>query len=90
MNKKTLHGMMAMVTTIAISITATSMAAPPPSTSLSWQKVVNNGDYIPTASCNPIAPTSPPCRRFNSYNQPSVNEKNLVVFRVEISRKNAA
>lgn len=81
MNKKTLHGMMAMVTTIAISITATSMAAPPPSTSLSWQKVVNNGDYIPTASCNPIAPTSPPCRRFNSYNQPSVNEKNLVVFR---------
>ncbi len=62
----------------AFAVTATSVASPP---SLSWQTVVNNGDYIPTASCNPTTPTSPPCRKFNSYNQPSVNEKNLVVFR---------
>jgi hypothetical protein len=29
MNKKTLHGMMAMVTTLAISVTATSMGVCP-------------------------------------------------------------
>lgn len=78
MNKQTLCSTMAIVVTIAISVTTTSMAAPP---SFNWQTVVNNGDFIPTASCNPITPTSPPCRKFNSYNQPSVNEKNLVVFR---------
>jgi hypothetical protein len=80
MNKQALKCTMAIVTTLAISATSTSMASPPPH-SLSWQTVVNNGDYIPTASCNPTTPTSPPCRKFNSYNQPSVNEKNLVVFR---------
>ena len=47
----------------AFAVTATSVASPP---SLSWQTVVNNGDYIPTASCNPTTPTSPPCRKFNS------------------------
>ena len=80
MNKQALNCTMAIVTTLAISATATSMASSPPP-SFSWQTVVNNGDYIPTASCNPTTPTSPPCRKFNSYNQPSVNEKNLVVFR---------
>jgi len=72
---------MAIVAALAVSATATSVVASPPSPSFSWQTVVNNGDYIPTASCNPTTPTSPPCRKFNSYNQPSVNEKNLVVFR---------
>jgi hypothetical protein len=72
---------MAIVTTLTISATATSVAAPPPAPSFSWQTVVNNGDYIPTANCNPTTSTSAPCRKFNSYNQPSVNEKNLVVFR---------
>ncbi|MDP3009855.1 MAG: hypothetical protein Q8N30_12405 [Methylococcales bacterium] len=81
MNKQTLNCKMAIVTTLTISATATTVAAPPPSPSFSWQTVVNNGDYIPTANCNPTTSTSAPCRKFNSYNQPSVNEKNLVVFR---------
>ncbi|MDO9214202.1 MAG: hypothetical protein Q8Q54_18180 [Methylococcales bacterium] len=81
MNKQTLNCTMAIVTTLTISATATSLAAPPPAPSFSWQTVVNNGDYIPTANCNPTTSTSAPCRKFNSYNQPSVNEKNMVVFR---------
>ncbi len=81
MNKKTLNCTMAIVTTLAISAAVTSVASPPPQPSFSWQTVVNNGDYIPTANCKPTTPISPPCRKFNSYNQPSVNEKNLVVFR---------
>jgi len=48
-----------------------------------WSTVVNNGDYMPTDLCDPTvpAPSSPPCRTFNSYNQPSVNANELVVFR---------
>lgn len=48
-----------------------------------WTTVVNNGDFMPTDQCDPsaAAPTAPPCRNFNSYNQPSVNASGLVVFR---------
>lgn len=48
-----------------------------------WQVVVNNGDFMPTDTCDPTVsnPTTPPCRKFNSYNQPSVNAKQLVVIR---------
>jgi len=46
-----------------------------------WSTVVNNGDDMPTATCNPAAPLAPLCRKFNSYNQPSVNAARLVVFR---------
>jgi hypothetical protein len=46
-----------------------------------WSTVVNNGDYMPTDSCNPAAPVSDSCKKFNSYNQPSVNARELVVFR---------
>ncbi|MCW8807652.1 MAG: hypothetical protein OQK79_06010, partial [Rhodanobacter sp.] len=48
-----------------------------------WRTVVNNGDFMPSTSCAPSAPapTSPPCRLFNSFNQPSVNTQGLVVFR---------
>jgi len=56
-------------------------AAPPDSYPFTWSTVVNNGDYMPTDSCDPAAPVSPPCKKFNSYNQPSVNARQLVVFR---------
>jgi hypothetical protein len=48
-----------------------------------WQVVVNNGDFMPTNTCDPTVPdpTTPPCRTFNSYNQPSVNAGQLVVIR---------
>lgn len=58
-------------------------AAPPESYQFAWSTVVNNGDYMPTETCDPTVPepTSPPCRKFNSYNQPSVNADQLVVMR---------
>ena len=46
--------------------------------------MVNNGDYMPTDSCdptNPPTPAEPTCRNFNSYNQPSVSADQLVVMR---------
>ena len=48
-----------------------------------WRTVANNGNFMPSTSCVPSAPapTSPPCRFFNSFNQPSVNTEGLVVFR---------
>lgn len=58
-------------------------ATPPVSTPISWitwSTVVNNGYFMPTTTCDPAAP-SPTCRTFNSYNQPSVNTHDLVVFR---------
>ena len=64
----------------ASAITATSAAAPVMA-NFKWQTVVNNGDDMPTGNCIPTTPTIPPCRKFNSYNQPSLNEKRLVVFR---------
>ena len=56
--------------------------AAPPAIS-AWQVVVNNGDFMPTNTCDPTVPdpTTPPCRNFNSYNQPSVNADQLVVIR---------
>lgn len=36
---------------------------------------------MPTDTCTPESPTEPPCRKFNSYNQPSVNIDGLVVIR---------
>jgi hypothetical protein len=67
--------------TVIAAAVQSAMAAPP--VSFNWSTVVNNGDYIPTNTCDPTAanPTTPPCKKFNSYNQPSVNEKGLVVFR---------
>jgi len=43
-----------------------------------WQTVVNNGDLMPTETCR-ADPAN--CRTFNSYNQPSLNAKKMVVFR---------
>ena len=41
---------------------------------LDWTTVVNNDDLVPTATKN-----------FNSYNQPSINDAGLVVFRARSS-----
>jgi hypothetical protein len=54
--------------------------APPQSYRFAWSTVVNNGDYMPTDSCDPAAPGAS-CKKYNSYNQPSVNARQLVVFR---------
>jgi hypothetical protein len=62
-------------------IVGSAEGAPPESNRFTWSTVVNNGDYMPTDSCNPAAPVSPPCKKFNSYNQPSVNAREFVVFR---------
>lgn len=58
-------------------------AAPSDAYPFHWSTVVNNGDFMPTDACDPLDPeaASPPCRRFNSYNQPSVNANGLVVMR---------
>ena len=59
------------IVAVAASMLATAAAAagPIPST-LEWKTVVNNGDNFPGTQ-----------KRFNSYNQPSVNAFGLVVFR---------
>ena len=63
--------------TLVVAIGAATMAAAAaPVTAFDWQVVVNNGDYMPTDACdptNPPTPAGPTCRKFNSYNQPSVN-----------------
>jgi len=63
----------------AVAATDTVNAAPPAISA--WQVVVNNGDYMPTDACDPSVPSTPTCRTFNSYNQPSVNASQLVVIR---------
>ena len=60
---------------------ASATAAPPATYPFTWSTVMNNGDPMPTANCDPAAPTVPPCRTFNSYNQPSVNKDQVVVIR---------
>jgi hypothetical protein len=42
-----------------------------------WLTVVNQNDVMP----NTITPTNPAGRNFNSFNQPSVNDRGRVVFR---------
>jgi hypothetical protein len=41
-----------------------------------WETVVNNADPVPTTN---------PVKNFNSYNQPSINDAGLVVFRARSS-----
>jgi hypothetical protein len=54
------------------SVAAGALAAPPAPPLFDWATVVNNTDPMPGA---------PGGRRFNSYNQPSVNVNGLVVLR---------
>lgn len=69
-------------TIMAIGFAALQNALADPSVAVfDWATVVNNGDYMPTDTCDPSAPSIPSCRTFNSYNQPSVNVDGLVVMR---------
>ncbi len=73
----------ALLSGICASLLTATAAAVPPDT-FTWSTVVNNGDYMPTDSCdptNPPTPAEPTCRNFNSYNQPSVSADQLVVIR---------
>ncbi|MDD5113591.1 MAG: hypothetical protein PHC94_06210 [Methylobacter sp.] len=82
MNKRTLNSITIVIAAALIIPTAAATdTAKPVAPSFKWQTVVNNGDYIPSDDCNPSIPSAPPCRKFNSYNQPSLNTKRLVVFR---------
>jgi len=70
--------------TLCVALLAVTMAASSATASaFEWQVVVNNGDFMPTDQCNPATPnpTTPPCRKFNSFNQPSVSAKQMVVMR---------
>jgi len=64
-----------------MAMAGSGAAAQPGSYRFIWSTVVNNGDDMPTDLCNPAAPVLPPCKKFNSYNQPSVNAHEFVVFR---------
>ncbi len=69
---------------LVVAIGSAAIAATvAPVTAFDWQVVINNGDFMPTNSCDPTLPdaAAPPCRTFNSYNQPSVNARQLVVIR---------
>lgn len=70
-------------TALATSAVAVDTAVAAPPAISAWEVVVNNGDFMPTDLCDPTVPTptTPPCRKFNSYNQPSVNANQLVVIR---------
>ncbi len=68
----------AIATTLAMSAMAASSEAAPV---FRWQTVVNNGNYMPTDYCDPSTPSAPSCRKYNSYNQPSLNKNELIVFR---------
>ncbi len=81
MNRYTCYAASLVLMALAAVIVVDAQAAPPNAYPFIWSTVVNNGDYMPTDSCNPAAPVSPPCKKFNSYNQPSVNARDFVVFR---------
>jgi hypothetical protein len=58
---------------VMVAVSASVYAAPPlPAASFEWTTVVNNNDTMPEAPSN---------RKFNSYNQPSVNAAGRVVIR---------
>lgn len=61
---------MAVVAALSAGAVTVVSAAPPPVATLIWWTVVNNGDAVPGTG-----------KTYNSYNQPSVNAKGLVVFR---------
>lgn len=71
-----------MRTLVAVLGAATVMGADAaPAVISAWQVVVNNGDFMPTDTCDLAYTPTPSCRMFNSYNQPSVNADQLVVIR---------
>lgn len=75
MQAKRLSSFLVAFGAIGLAAAAASYAAPPWFT---WTTVVNNNDLMPTEGC---AKDPAKCKPFNSYNQPSVNERGLVVIR---------
>ncbi|MFK2905316.1 hypothetical protein ISP17_15240 [Dyella ginsengisoli] len=78
------HPFVRCVLPLALLVPGLAWGATPTATvGARWQTVANNGRFMPSATCVPDgpAPTAPPCRLFNSFNQPSVNTRGLVVFR---------
>ncbi|MGR8981838.1 MAG: hypothetical protein ACU84H_17345 [Gammaproteobacteria bacterium] len=76
MNNRYLHSKLPVLGLAIITVsTLHSAMAKPPARIFKWSTVVNNGDETPCAYPDPT------CRKFNSYNQPSVNADGLVVFR---------
>jgi len=71
MKRFSLAGMVS-VALLGIFLVVTTQAAPRSESSFEWSTVVNNNDMMPGA---------PGGRTFNSYNQPSINQDGLVVFR---------
>ena len=69
MNRRVIQGVALAVGLGGLGLAAAVRADPPP-TSFRWRTVVNDADLIPGLT-----------KVFNSYNQPSVNEDALVVFR---------
>lgn len=70
MQAKRLSSFLVAFGAIGLAATAASYAAPPSPPLFSWSTVVNNTDTMPSST-----------KKFNSYNQPSVNVNGLVVFR---------
>lgn len=83
MNNRYLHPKTLTLGLMGITAAFQFAMAASPDPNYEWSTVVNNGDFMPTDLCNPTEPnpTTPPCRKFNSYNQPSVNASGLVVIR---------
>ncbi|MGE0826642.1 MAG: hypothetical protein AB7G75_20560 [Candidatus Binatia bacterium] len=69
MKYRYLQPLVSIVGVVILAAATTASAAP---SSFTWSTVVNNNDLMPGAPLN---------RTFNSYNQPSVNLKGLVVMR---------
>ncbi len=76
--------------TLVVALGATSIAAAAYGVTAAlpvqfdWRVVINNGDLMPSDTCDPTGADTLDtlgCRTFNSYNQPSVNQKQLVVIR---------
>ncbi|MBS1138266.1 MAG: hypothetical protein H6R11_2220, partial [Proteobacteria bacterium] len=65
------HWLFAALGVATLGAAAATVAAAPPAYPFVWSTVVNNGDFMPTDLCDPTVPTptTPPCRKFNSYNQ---------------------
>jgi hypothetical protein len=75
MQAKRLRNFCVTLGAIGLAASAASLAAPPWFT---WTTVVNNTDLMPTEGCEKDLDK---CKPFNSYNQPSVNERGRVVIR---------
>jgi hypothetical protein len=72
-NRKALHGTGGFRTSTLVAVLAVAglhMVPAHAAPIFNWQTVVNNADLVPTTEKN-----------FNSYNQPSINDAGLVVFR---------